>query len=86
MLFPLVKIFPCSSNNRLIWFPADISANIGDDRGYEIIFPPANILKKYSVGQKGKLYPVVAHDAAKKQDIAKIILAESAILHSEKNQ
>ena len=25
MLFPLVKIFPCSSNNRLIWFPADIS-------------------------------------------------------------
>ena len=56
------------------WFPADISANIGDDRGYEIIFPPANILKKYSVGQKGKLYPVVAHDAAKKQDIAKILV------------
>ncbi len=56
------------------WFPADKSANIGDDRGYEIIFPPANILKKYSVGSKGKLYPVVAYDTAKKQDIAKILV------------
>ena len=56
------------------WFPTDSSANIGDDRGYEIIFPPANILKKYSVGSKGKLYPVVAYDTAKKQDIAKILV------------
>ena len=56
------------------WFPADNSANIGDDRGYEIIFPPANILKKYSVGSKGKLYPVVAYDTAKKQDIAEILV------------
>lgn len=56
------------------WFPTDNSANIGDDRGYEIIFPPANILKKYSVGSKGKLYPVVAYDAAQKQDIAEILV------------
>lgn len=56
------------------WFPADNSANIGDDRGYEIIFPPASILKKYSIGSKGKLYPVVAYDTVKKQDIAKILV------------
>ena len=56
------------------WFPSDSSANICDDRGYEIIFPPAKSLKKYSVGSKGKLYPVVAYDTAKKQDIAKILV------------
>ena len=56
------------------WFPENDTANIGDDRGYEIIFPPANILKKYSVGSGGKLYPVVAYDTLKKQDIAKIIV------------
>ena len=33
-----------------------------------------NILKKYSVGSKGKLYPVVAYDTAKKQDIAEILV------------
>ena len=56
------------------WFPENDTANIGDDRGYEIIFPPANILKKYSVGSGGKLYPVVAYDTLKKQNIAKIIV------------
>lgn len=56
------------------WFPDDLKANVGDDRGYEIIFPPKNMLKKYSVRQDGKLYPVVAYDTNKRKDIAKIFV------------
>ena len=54
------------------WFPDDLKSNDGDDRGYEIIFPPKNMLKKYSVRKDGKLYPVVAVDSSKKKDLAKI--------------
>ncbi len=56
------------------WFPNTLSTNSGDDRGYEIVFPPANILKKYSSGSNGKIYPVVAYDMDKKYDIAKILI------------
>lgn len=56
------------------WFPDDLRSNDGDDRGYEIIFPPKNMLKKYSVRKDGKLYPVVAVDSSKKKDIAKIFV------------
>lgn len=50
------------------WFPPDISAemNSGDDRGYKITFPPAKIMKKYSVNGKGKLYPATALSDDKK--------------------
>ncbi len=53
------------------WFPNDIKSNSGDDRGYVIVFPPKNMLAKYSVNKKGKIYPVVAYDKNKK-DTAKI--------------
>lgn len=56
------------------WFPDDLHSNVGDDRGYEIIFPPKNMLKKYSVRKDGKLYPVVAVDIKKKKDVATILI------------
>ena len=56
------------------WFPDDLRSNDGDDRGYEIIFPPKNMLKKYSVRKDGKLYPVVAVDSSKNKNIAKIFV------------
>ncbi len=56
------------------YFPKDINSNNGDDRNITIIFPPKNMLKKYSIGKKGKIYPVVAYDKDKKHDIAKMYI------------
>lgn len=76
----LVKLFSSETDDYNVavnfkgWFPEKYTTNMGDDRGYEILFPPANILKKYSVGADGKLYPVVAHDIEKNKDIAKIMV------------
>ena len=56
------------------WFPNDVNSNDGDDRGYVIVFPPKNMMKKYSVNKNGKVYPVVAHHKEKDKDIAKIYI------------
>lgn len=74
----LVKLFSSERKDYNValnfkgWFPEKSYLNIGDDRGYEIIFPPVDILKKYSLDDDGKIYPIVAHDILKKQDIAEI--------------
>ncbi len=43
------------------WVP-DAIRNTGDDRGYKITLPDSKMMIKYSVDQKGSVYPVVAGD------------------------
>ncbi len=56
------------------WFATNSSANVGDDRNYKIVFPPANLLIKYSLKNNNKIYPVVAQDMRKKQTLATMYL------------
>lgn len=58
------------------WFPPidSAGANKGDDTGYSILFPPENILKKYSKNGAGKIYPVEAVDKRSKKKIAEIFI------------